>query len=291
MRDEQLEPSPAPSEQWVGWCCSCCGAPLVPRGRGLLCRVEQRWFATRDGVHLLLPEERRQTIHAFREIRRRVPRVPARSLREEEERSRCLAEGLALAGDALGPGPWDTLVVGGEPGRQLIEGGHRLAVVDSGLEPGGGLAPAPEPFPRAEAELDALPLEPGRFDLVWAAGSLHCGRSLSRSLVELRRVTRRGGALVAFDSPVFRKRADGEAQVSRAMKEERALVGMAVPREARPGYLVRDELPEQFQGAGWSLRLLGWPRAVRELGEDVLRRLRGKGPDGRYPVLFATRDG
>jgi hypothetical protein len=97
--------------------------------------------------------------------------------------------------------------------------------------------------------------------------------------------------LVALDSPVFRRRADGEAYVLLAMKEERALVGMAVPREARPGYLVRGNLIEQFRDAGWSLQVHGWPSAFREHAEDLLRLLRGARPAPRFPVLVATRDG
>ena len=73
--------------------------------------------------------------------------------------------------------------------------------------------------------MEALPLEPRRFDLVIAPGSLHQASRLSRALVELRRVTRRGGVLLALDSPVFRRREDGEA-VSRIEK----LVGHKIPR-------------------------------------------------------------
>jgi SAM-dependent methyltransferase len=298
MRDALHDPSPAHAEQWVGWCCSYCGAPLVPRGSGLFCRAEQRWFATREGVHLLLPEERRRAIRAFREIRARVRREPARRPRDVCETEDHWREVLALAEATLGSGSWDVLEAGrgrGDHARRLLGSGHRVASVDSGLEPDEGVVTvrsSVEPLlPRAEAELDALPLEPGRFDLVLASGSLHYGPSLARTLVELRRVTRRRGALIAFDSPVFRKRADGERQIVRAMREERALLGMAVPREARPGYLVREELPEQFRDAGWSLQMLGWPRPMRELFEDGLRRLRCDRRAGRHPMLFATRDG
>ncbi len=289
MRDQYQESSSPHSEEWVGWCCSYCGAPLTPRGSGLLCRAEGRWFATRDGVHLLLPEERRVAIRAFQEIRKRVGRGRYRDAPEALGSDHRFREVLGLAEAAIGAGPWDVLQVGlGALLEPFLEAGHRVAVVDPGLEP--EEAPAAR-GPRAEAELDALPLEPGRFDLVLAAGSLHYGPSLPRTLVELRRVTRRGGALVAFDSPVFRKRADGEARVAGAMKEERGLVGMAVPREARPGYLVREEMPEQFRDAGWSLQVLGWPGVLRERGEDLLRLLRGGRRPARYPVLFARRDG
>ena len=75
------------------------------------------------------------------------------------------------------------------------------------------------------------------------------------------------------------------------MKEERSLVGMAVPRESRPGYLVRAELTELFRDAGWSLQVLGWPGALRECAQDLLRLVRGARPAARFPVLLARRDG
>src|SRR5262245_63539360 len=109
MPYEFQESSRTHSEEWVGWCCSYCGAPLVPRGSGLLCREEQRWFATRDGVHLLMPEERRQSLRAFREIQRRTERA-VRHGKEEERRA--VAEGLRLVQEALGPEPWHVLAAG-----------------------------------------------------------------------------------------------------------------------------------------------------------------------------------
>ncbi len=291
MRDEFQESSRGSSEEWVGWCCSYCGAPLVPRRRGLLCREEERWFATRRGVHLLLPADRRQSLRAFREIRRRVDRPPVRRDREEAGRSLLVADGLRLAGETLGAGPWYVLAAGGESVARPLRAAHRVVVVASSLgddEAGDG---EDAPLPRAEAELDALPLEPGRVDLVVAEASLHDHPSLVRALVELRRVVRRGGALLALDSPVYRRRADGEAGVVQAMKAERALVGMAVPRESRPGYLVRADLADQFREAGWSVQVLGWPGPVRERTEDLLRLVRGARPAPRFPVLFARRDG
>ncbi|HEY7515386.1 MAG TPA: methyltransferase domain-containing protein [Vicinamibacteria bacterium] len=294
MRDEFPEPSrPTQSQEWVGWCCSYCSGPLVRRGSGLLCREEERWFATRRGVHLLLPEARRRSLRAFREILRRTERPAVRRAGEEERRSRLVAEGLRKAQESLGAGPWYVLAAGGDSVARSLSADHRVVVVSSRLADTGG-APAADPeggFPRAEAELDEIPLEPGRVDLVVAEASLHDGPSLSRGLVELRRVVRRGGALVALDSPVFRRRADGEAGIVQAMREERALVGMAVPRESRPGYLVRADLAEQFRDAGWSVEVLGWPGPVRERAEDLLRLCRGARPAPRFPVLFARRDG
>jgi SAM-dependent methyltransferase len=285
MRDEFQVSAGAHSEEWVGWCCSSCGAPLVPRGRGLFCRAEERWFATRGGVHLLLPEERSQLLRAYRDIWQRTARPPARSRREAEEHRRLVDEAMGRAREALGQGPWYVLAAGVDSSTAIDLAGHRVVAISPRAGQGGALVV------QAEAELDALPLEPGRVDLVLARGSLHEGASLARTLVELRRVVRRAGMLVACDSPVYGRRRDGEAQLAQAMKEERALVGMAVPREIRPGFLVRAELAEQFAAAGWSVQVLGWPGGLRAPAADLFRRLRGARPRPRYPVLVARRDG
>jgi hypothetical protein len=289
MRDEFLETPGPHSEEWVGWCCSSCGAPLVARGSGLLCRAEDRWFATCDGVHRLLPEERSQVLHAYGEISRRVARGPARGPREAQEQARLIEEAMGRAREALGPGPWYVLAAGLGSVTTTLLAGHRVVSISPRAGEDGALVG--RGHARAEAELDALPLEPGRVDLVVAQGALHEGASLPRTLVELRRVVRRGGMLVALDSPVYRRRRDAEAQVAQAMKEERALVGMAVPREVRPGYLLHAELAGQFRSAGWSLQVLGWPSPVRAIALDLLQLLRGSRPAPRHPVLLARRDG
>ena len=68
---------------------------------------------------------------------------------------------------------------------RLLEMGHRAVAVDVNLDAEDGLvAPnrllaSPGALPRAEAEMSALPLEPGSFDLVLAAGALHYAASLA----------------------------------------------------------------------------------------------------------------
>src|SRR5688572_15376806 len=59
---------------WPGWCCSYCGAPLARDRGGLMCAAEGRWFATQEGIHRLLPEERRRALLPFVELYRRVRR-------------------------------------------------------------------------------------------------------------------------------------------------------------------------------------------------------------------------
>ena len=313
MKDEVASADVREAETWVGWCCSYCAAPLEVRAHGLLCRAEGRFFATLEGVHRLLPEDRRREVQPVLELEQRARRDAGwraePGLPDVEpghphaavwgRRAGALREGLALAADRLGRGPWNVLEVGGGcawAAARFLAGGHRVAAVDVNLDREDGLLAAERltggaPLPRGEAEIEALPVEPRRFDLVVTPGSLHHGTRLSRALVELRRVTRRGGLLLVLDSPVFRRREDGEAAVARAMKEQQKRYRLALPRENQPGYLVLDEVPALFSGAGWTAEVHGWPARFREWAGDVGQvLLRGRrGP--RFPLVVARRDG
>jgi SAM-dependent methyltransferase len=288
------------AEDWVGWCCSYCAAPLRPFASGLLCAEEQRWFATQDGVHRLLPDERRREIRPFLELYQRVRRDEGWRPEVCAARGVPLDEAVALAQPHLGPGPWRVLEAGagcGWASVRLLGQGHRVAGVDVNLDPTDGLPaanpllPAPEALPRAEAEMDALPLEPSSFDLVLAVGSLHVGPRLTRTLVELRRVVRRGGVLLVLDSPVFRDRPDGEAMVADRMRAHARRYPPGLPRESEPSYLVLPELHELFSSSGWRLAVHGWPPWWRERLGDVASAGRHRRPPPRFPILVGRRDG
>jgi SAM-dependent methyltransferase len=285
---------------WVGWCCSYCSAPLRPLSVGLLCAEEQRWFATLEGIHRLLPEERRREIRPFLELYQRIRRDEGWKAETCAAHGAPLAEALALAEVHLGGGPWKVLEVGAGccwASLRVLERGHRVAAVDVNLDADDGLPAAnrflstPEALPRAEAELDALPLEAASFDLVLAVGSLHGLPRLTRALVEWRRVTRRGGVLVVLDSPVFRRRPDGEAMVADRMRRHARRYPPGLPRESEPSYLVLGELPDLFSSAGWRLEVHGWPARWREWLGDLGVLARGRRPAARYPILVARRDG
>jgi SAM-dependent methyltransferase len=139
--------------------------------------------------------------------------------------------------------------------------------------------------------MEALPFPAGAFDLVLAAGSLHYARDLAATLIELRRVSRKGGLLLALDSPVFRRAADGEAMVASRMREHFLRYAVALPRESQSSYLVRGSLVEAFRAAGWRLEVLGWPGRLREWGRDRIEKLRHGRRTARFPVLVAERMG
>lgn len=302
------QPSPA---QFPGWCCSYCGEPLSASEHGLMCAAEARFFATDHGVHRLLPEDRHAALRPFLELYQRVrreegfraeavgaPEGPHAALwRGREAR---LRSALALLGEALGPGPWRALDVGAGScwiSARLSQAGHRVAAVDINLDPDDGLVAAPRVLggdshlERAEAELDALPLEPQSFDLVVCGASLHYAANLPRALVEMRRVTRRGGVLLVLDSPVYRARPDGEAMVAERMALWTDRFGVPTQREGQSGYMVKGELQGLFAPAGWRLEIHGWPRRLREGLRDVIEVSRHGRRTARFPILLARRDG
>jgi SAM-dependent methyltransferase len=300
-------------ESWVGWCCSYCSAPVAARGAGLYCAAEGRWFASQEGVHRLLPEDRRHELLPYLELYRRVrrdegfvaeaglPEVAGRHSHEAAWRRRAASFKMALgrAEAALGPGPWRVLEVGAGSAwasLRLLEAGHHVVATDINLDPDDGLLAAnrflvsPARLPRAEAEMEALPFEPALFDLVVAVGALHHAPRLSRALLEMRRVTRRGGLLVVIDSPVYRRRADGEARVAERMEDLSRKYRVAIPRESQADYLVVGEMAGAFRSAGWSLEVRGWPRGAAEWAGDLLE-MGGHGRRGaRFPVLIGSRD-
>jgi len=198
----------------------------------------------------------------------------------------------------LGHGPWRVLDVGAGccwAAVRLLEAGHLVAAVDVNLDPDDGLLAAnrlvvdPAKLPRAEADMEALPLPAGAFDLVLAGGSLHYASELSAALVELRRVTRRGGLLLALDSPVFRRMADGEAMVETRMQEHRRRYAVALPRKDQSSYLLRAGLEDVFRRAGWRLEVRGWPGGLREWVRDRVEQDRHGRRTARFPILLAER--
>jgi SAM-dependent methyltransferase len=312
MRDQVQTPSPAAGAPWVTWCCSYCGGSLLRRGAGLFCPAEDRSFATESGVHRLLAEERRREIRPFVELYQRVrreegwraqpglPEVPAHHPHAGIWRQRAsrFQRGLSRATRWLGHGRWRVLDVGAGccwAAVRLLEAGHLVAAVDVNLDPDDGLLAAnqlvvdPATLPRAEADMEALPLPAGAFDLVLAGGSLHYASDLSSVLVELRRVTRRGGLLLALDSPVFRRMADGEAMVETRMEEHLQRYAVSLPRKNQSSYLLRDGLEDFFRKAGWRLEVRGWPGRLREWARDRIEERRHGRRTARFPLLLAQR--
>jgi SAM-dependent methyltransferase len=94
---------------------------------------------------------------------------------------------------------------------------HHPIAVDIFTDARDGLLAArhyPSTFPLVEAEFDRLPFAASRFDLAVFNSSLHYSTSYVRTLSEVRRCLRPGGLVVVLDSPVYRRREDGERMVA-----------------------------------------------------------------------------
>jgi SAM-dependent methyltransferase len=314
VKHEPHGPDPREATAWPGWCCSYCAAPLEPRPHGLFCAAEGRYFATHEGVHRLLPDERRRELLAGEEQYQRVrrdegwrgePTLPAVPEGHPlaavwAQRSARFEQAIGLLGDRLGQGPWRVLEVGAGccwASIRLLERGHRVCATDVNMDAEDGLLAAERvdargrDLPRAEADMEALPVEPGAFDLVLAAGALHHAQHFTRTLVELRRVTQRGGMLLVLDSPVYRRREDGEAMVAARMRDLSRRYGLPVGRESQSSYLVLGEIDALFRGAGWRAEVHGWPSLPAELGRDLVALARHRRRTARFPILLARRDG
>ncbi|HUG53525.1 MAG TPA: class I SAM-dependent methyltransferase [Vicinamibacteria bacterium] len=281
--------------EWPGWCCSYCAAPLRPSGHGLACAREGRWFATLGGIHRLLDDQRRRELQPAVEAARRAQRDE----RWTAGRARHFARALDLSAARLGPGPWRVLDAGagcGWAAVRLLELGHAVVAVDIDVDEGSGLGAAamfggdPPRLRRAEADIESLPLEPAGMDLVLAAGVLHQAPRPARTLLELRRVTRRGGILVVIDTPVYRRAAVGERAAAERAEAGRRRYGFDPPELGR-GYLVRSELSGLFEGAGWRLEVFGWPGPLRQGASELVDAARHGRPGPRFPVLIGRRDG
>jgi SAM-dependent methyltransferase len=319
---ERSSESAAPFTPPISWCCSYCGALLEPRGRGLFCPAEDRWFATEGAVHRLLTAERRQQIQPFLELYQRVrrdegwraepglPEVPPNHPHAGiwRRRARHFSRGMALLRERLGRGPWSVLEVGAGccwAAARLIAQGHQVTAVDVNLDPEDGLPAAdrllaePARLARAEAEMDALPLAAGSFDVVLATGALHYARRPDRTLVELRRVTRRGGWLLVLDSPVYRRPRDGRAMVKarardhlrRFFSQPGTLGGLGGEAPLQSSFFVYRDLAALFGAAGWDLEIHGWPGRWREWLRDRVEILRHGRRTARFPALMARREG
>lgn len=93
--------------------------------------------------------------------------------------------------------------------------GHQPIAIDILGDPLDGLAAGRHyqqqtPFPRLNAEFDALPLATKSIDLAIYNASIHYSTDYRRTLSEVRRCLRPGGWFVIVDSPVYRRREHGE---------------------------------------------------------------------------------
>lgn len=159
--------------------------------------------------------------------------------------------------------------------------GHRVTALDVDAGDTGLAALDDSRVTRVRAELEAMPLRSGAFDVVISAAALHYAVDLPRALAEIARVLRPGGALLLADSPLY---ADA---LSRHRAWQRTLdyyAGVDAPHLARRYRgITRGELEgsELFRFVTLSPGVWPWRAAMD--------RLRGRQPGARLPVLLGLR--
>lgn len=179
--------------------------------------------------------------------------------------------------------------------RLLAEHGAQPLAVDVTVDPGDGLGAmrhldgAGGWLPRVRADFDRLPLVDGAADLVVFNASLHYSPDPEATLAEALRVLaqRPEARLVVMDSPLYRRRSDGEAMVAERKAAYRARYGFASDALGSAEFLVDAELAAlgRMLGIRWRVHRpwygLGW--ALRPVRARLRRR--------RAPARFALLEG
>lgn len=113
---------------------------------------------------------------------------------------------------------------------RLVLRSHRPVALDIFSDPRDGLLAArhyPRSFPLLEADFGSLPFAPGSFDLAIFNSSFHYSTDYAATLGEVRRCLRPSGAVAILDSPVYRRREDGERMASERHREFATRYGFA----------------------------------------------------------------
>jgi SAM-dependent methyltransferase len=284
--------------RWPDWRCVQCGETLGAEPGALVCPREGRLFPLQGPVHLLLTPARRERLRSrvasYRERRRAegwraepgLPLVADGDPHEDLWRRRAshLVRAEALLAARLPRRRWDVLDVGAGSGwlsAHLLARGHRVVAVDLDLDPDDGLLAADRligegvTLPRAEAEMERLPLGDGGFDCALAAASLHHAHDPQAALREMRRVVRPGGMVAVLDTPVYRHARDGAQMV----RERGHDTGSA-------GFFTVTALVDAMRAADLEVEVHGWPARAREWCRDVIERARWGRRTARFPLLL-----
>ncbi len=173
--------------------------------------------------------------------------------------------------------------------RMALRGHHPVAIDILG-DPLDGLAAgrhyqASAPFPRVNAEFDALPFASGSVDLAIFNASIHYSTNYTVTLSEIRRCLAPGGSFVIVDSPIYRLREHGEAMRRERHQYFQASYGFA--SDALPSIEFFDE--EMLAELGSALEIswqihkpwYGWQWAMR----PWKARWKGARPPSRFWMI------
>lgn len=319
----ELGRSPRPLGEEPEWNLLCpeCGGVAFVAGVFLHCPAEGRRYPTLDGVLPLLSRSRRRQLAPFLAAYRIVRRaegwggeasyyldLPFRDRTGRHRaiwklRARSFRAALREIGSAFGAAPLQVLDLGAGNcwfAARLARLGHRVLAIDVHLDDQDGLRAfdryrhrLPHScglVQRAQADLEALALGSGQFDVVVANGSLHYAAELSRPVREAYRLLRAGGLFLVLDSPTYSTRESGWAMVAERTREHRERYGFLLGPRLQSGFVVFSELAGLLAEVGFSLRVVRpFPGCSRALGGLLARALGGR-PLAEFPV-FAARKG
>ncbi len=293
----------------IGLACPRCRAPLDITG----CRSCGEVYPIVDGIHRLLPAERlahyepflrdytsvrlaegRASADAgyFRHLPEPTPGGPIEWQWKLRRRTWATVRDRVLP--PLGRG-LTVLDVGAGVGwlsNRLYELGQLPHAIDLTVDDDDGLGAARHfgpPWPRYQAEMDALPFADSQVDVVVFNASLHYSTDYVRTIGEALRVLRPGGSIVVMDSPIYRHDASGRQMVAERHADFERRFGTRSDSVASIEYLTGSMLDEieQHLGVRWARHRTwyGWRWAMR----PWKARLRGRRPPSRFVVLVGTR--
>ncbi len=143
----------------------------------------------------------------------------------------------------------------------------------------------PRGFPLLEADFDSLPFKQASFDLAIFNSSFHYSTDYVATLSQVRHCLRASGAVVILDSPIYRRREDGERMV--AERHQQFAFQYGFPSDAIPSIEFLDKPMLAAVARNLSLRWkmyrpwYGWHWHARPLKATLQRRR----PPSRFWIL------
>jgi SAM-dependent methyltransferase len=292
------------------WACPECGGRLdVGAPQELACLRCGLGFGVRDGIHRFLTPQRAATSEVFfrqyllmreragyvarrGEYYRMLPSVVRDDPRADEWRLRRESYGRLVrhALPAVWGGSAHILDLGAGNAwlsHRLASFGHRVVAVDQLDDDHDGLGARrhyPVTFTAVQADFDALPFEPGQFDLVIFGASLHYSWNPEATLAGARRMLAPQGSMVIMDSPMFANEREGRAMLAADEARTQQELGPDAVGSLGVGFLT-------FEGLERAMRSIGLHGEFIRSNAPLVRRLQhwlARLPLGPSPAAFGV---